>query len=93
MIRRNRHKKLKLLYEKGETSGFDAHDIRRLRQILQRLDAAERPEELDLPGLYLHRLRGNRKNTWAVTVRTNYRVTFRMDAEGQFIDVDYEDYH
>lgn len=93
MIRRTKHRKLKLLYEKGDMSGFDARDIRRLRQILQRLDAAERPEEMNLPGLHLHRLRGNRKDTWAVTVRTNYRITWKVDIDGHFIDVDCEDYH
>jgi toxin HigB-1 len=93
MIRRIKHRKLKLLYEKGNPSGFDARDIRRLRQILQRLDAADKPEEMDLAGLHFHRLRGNRKNTWAVTVRANYRVTWKVDTDGAFIEIDYEDYH
>lgn len=93
MIRRIKHRKLKLLYDKGDPSGFDARDIRRLRQILQRLDAADKPQEMDLPGLHFHRLRGNRKNTWAVTVRANYRVTWKVDTDGAFIEIDYEDYH
>jgi proteic killer suppression protein len=93
VIRRIRHRHLKRLYERGDASGFAAHDIKRLRQILSRLDAASRPEEMDLPGLHFHRLRGDRKDTFAVTVRANFRVTWRVDADGAFIDVDHEDYH
>ncbi|MGH8501859.1 MAG: type II toxin-antitoxin system RelE/ParE family toxin [Gammaproteobacteria bacterium] len=93
MIRRIKHKGLKRLYDKGDRSGFNEHDGKRLRQILARMDAADTPAEMDLPGLHFHRLRGNRRGTFAVTVRANYRVTWRMDADGAFVDVDYEDYH
>lgn len=48
---------------------------------------------MDLSGLHFHRLRGDRKNTYAVTVRANYRVPWRADRDGAFIDLDYEDYH
>jgi len=47
---------------------------------------------MDLPGLRLHSLKGNRKGTWAVWVSSNWRITFKFvgaDAES----VDYEDYH
>ena len=40
----------------------------------------------------LHPLQGNRKGVWAVTVRANWRVTFRFE-EGDAYDVDLEDYH
>lgn len=93
MIRRIKHRHLKRLYERGDQSGFNAHDIKRLRQILSRLQAADAPEELDLPGLHFHQLRGDRRGTYAVTVRANYRVTWRVDHDGAFVDVDYEDYH
>jgi proteic killer suppression protein len=93
MIKRLRHKGLKRLYSKGDRSGFTAHDIRRLRNILARLDEAADVNEMDLPGLNLHRLKGARKETWAATVRANFRVTWKVDEDGTFIDVDYEDYH
>jgi len=47
---------------------------------------------MNLPGLNLHRLKGDRKDTWAVRVSGNWQVTFGFvgkDADG----VDYEDYH
>ncbi len=93
MIRRINHKGLKRLYDQGDRSGFNEHDVKRLRQILARMEAAESPPEMDLPGLHFHRLRGARRGTFAVTVRANYRVTWRTDADGEFVDVDYEDYH
>ncbi len=47
---------------------------------------------MDLPGLNLHELKGNRKGTYAVKVSGNWRVTFQI-AAGDVFDVDYEDYH
>lgn len=47
---------------------------------------------MNLPGLGLHELKGDRKGTWAVKVSGNWRITFEFvakDADG----VDYEDYH
>ena len=47
---------------------------------------------MDLPGFRLHRLKGGQKGFWAVTVRANWRVTFRF-VDGGAMDVDYVDYH
>lgn len=47
---------------------------------------------MNLPGLGLHKLKGNHEDIWAVKVSGNWRVTFRFlgrDAE----TVNYEDYH
>jgi proteic killer suppression protein len=49
-------------------------------------------EDLDLPGLDLHELKGNRKGTSALKVSGNWRVTFRLE-NGDAVDVNYEDYH
>jgi proteic killer suppression protein len=40
----------------------------------------------------LHPLKGEFKGLWAVTVRANWRVIFRV-ANGDVQDVDYVDYH
>jgi len=45
-----------------------------------------------LPGLYLHRLKGNDKQRWSVRISGNWRITFAFD-DKDVIDVDYEDYH
>jgi len=47
---------------------------------------------MDLPGLRLHRLKGKRKGTWAVSVSGNWRITFAFNG-ADVVDVDYEDYH
>lgn len=47
---------------------------------------------MNLPGLYLHELRGRRRGTWSVRVSGNWRVTFQFD-NTEAVNVDYEDYH
>jgi proteic killer suppression protein len=64
----------------------------KLRDILARLEAAGTVADMDLPGFRLHPLKGDFKGFWAVTVRANWRVIFRL-AEGDALDVDYVDYH
>jgi proteic killer suppression protein len=47
---------------------------------------------MNLPGLFLHPLAGDRKGTCAVRGSGNWRVTFSF-IEGHAANVDYEDYH
>ncbi len=65
---------------------------KRLRLILTLLDAAVVIKDMDAPGLRLHRLKGEKKDVWAVTVQANWRVTFRFEGGNAEI-VNYEDYH
>lgn len=60
--------------------------------ILAALDAAAVPEDMNRPSFRLHMLRGDRKGQWAVTVRANWRIVFRI-TDGNVIDVDFLDYH
>ena len=92
MIDSFRHKGLKRLYEKGDRSGLPAVPVPKIRQILTALEAAETPEELDLPTFHLHPSKGDRKGTFAVTVRANWRITFKF-SRGSAHDVNLEDYH
>lgn len=69
-----------------------AEHLIKLRDILARLDAARTVRDMDLPGLRLHALKGDRKGFWAVTVRANWRVVFRF-VNPDVTDVDYLDYH
>jgi proteic killer suppression protein len=45
-----------------------------------------------LPGLELHALKGDRKDSWAIRVSGNWRITFIFSGS-DVKDVDYEDYH
>jgi len=60
--------------------------------ILDRLDAAVRPDALHLPGLGFHRLAGDQRGRYAVAVSANWRITFGWDGEDA-VQVDFEDYH
>ncbi|MGM0642653.1 MAG: type II toxin-antitoxin system RelE/ParE family toxin [Thermodesulfobacteriota bacterium] len=92
MIQKFKHKGLKRLFESGISSGVDPQHAARIRKILALLETAETIEDMDLPGLGLHPLKGNRKRTWAVTVSGNWRITFKIQ-KGDAFDVNYEDYH
>ncbi len=92
MIRWFRHKGLRKFFETGSKSGIQAQHADRLRLVLAQLNAATASRDMDLPGLDLHPLKGERKGTWAVSVSGNWRITFQFvgkDVE----DVNYEDYH
>jgi proteic killer suppression protein len=92
VIRGFRHKGLQRFFETGSKAGIQAQHADRLRLILAQLNAATRPEDMGLPGLVLHPLKGNRKGTWSVRVSGNWRVTFVFVGTGADA-VDYEDYH
>ncbi len=92
MIRSFKHKGLERFFLTGSKSGIQAQHAERLRLILGRLSASTAPEDMRLPGLDLHQLKGDRKGTWAVKVSRNWRITFTFvgkDADG----TNYEDYH
>ena len=92
MIRSFKHKGLARFFETGSKSGIQAQHAERLRLILGRLSAAIAPEDMGLPGLRLHPLKGPRKGVWAVWVSGNWRVTFKFtDRDAEVVD--YEDYH
>lgn len=92
MIQSFRHKGLKRLFDKGEAKGIRADQLEKIENILFVLSRARKPEDMDLPGFHLHPLKGDMKGLWAVTVRANWRVTFRFE-EGEACDVDLVDYH
>lgn len=92
MIASFRHKGLEMFYHTGSKSGIMAVHAGRLRLILSLLDAAMTVKDLNAPALQLHRLKGEKRDIWALTVQANWRVTFRF-VSGNAEIVDYEDYH
>ena len=92
MINGFKHKGLEKFFVSGSKSGIQAKHAKRLRLILGRLNVAISPIDMDLPGLKLHELTGNKKGIWSVTISGNWRITFRF--KGENVDVvDYQDYH
>ncbi len=92
MIQGFRHKGLRRLFEKGEAKGLRADQVAKVENILAVLNRARKPSDMGLPGFRLHRLRGNLKDFWSVTVRANWRIIFRFE-QGDAYDVDLIDYH
>jgi proteic killer suppression protein len=92
VIRGFKNKGLEKFFSTGSKAGIQAQHVERLRVILGRLSVSIVPEDMNLPGLALHQLKGNRKGTWAVKVSGNWRVTFVFVGKDADV-VDYEDYH
>ena len=83
---------MRQLFEKGAAKGIRADHVTKVENILAVLNRARRPSDVDLPGFALHRLKGNLKGFWSVTVRANWRIIFRFK-DGDVYDVDMLDYH
>ena len=66
--------------------------VKRLRQILALLATADTIEDMNLPGLQLHQLKGDLTGFYAVSVSGNWREIFRFE-EGQASEIDLIDYH
>ena len=92
MIKSWRHKGLELFYETGSTAKINANHADRLHDILQVLDVATSADQMALPGLRLHKLSGNLKSFYAVSVSGNWRLIFKFDRQDVIL-VDYQDYH
>jgi proteic killer suppression protein len=92
MIVSFKHKGLRLFFESGSTAGIQSKHKDRLRLQLAALNTAAVVEDMDLPGYRLHKLTGERKKTWSITVNANWRITFEFEDGNAYI-VNYEDYH
>ena len=92
MIRSFKSKRLKQFYERGLSSKLPPEMVERIRVILNYLDAMQIPQDIRFPSFHLHRLKGDRKDQWSISVTGNYRITFRF-VDGGAEDVDFEEYH
>ncbi len=92
MIESFRHKGLRRLYEKDDRSGIRSDLVEKVQKILSALEAANVPAEMALPLFRFHPLTGDRRGTYAVTVKANWRITFCF-RDGVACDVNLEDYH
>lgn len=92
MIASFKHRGLKHFYEQEDSRRFPRDLVNRIRAILVRLAVATTIEDMDVHEYHLHELKGDRKGTWSVTVRANWRITFQFE-DGDAFDVNFEDYH
>ena len=91
MIKSFRHKGLEELHQEGKTRRIRPDFVRKCAEILMYLEAAHRPESMNIAGYYFHGLHGNPRR-WSVRVNRNFRITFAWDGENA-VNVDLEDYH
>lgn len=90
-----RHRGLRLLLERNDPRFLRPDLAGRVRNVLTALVLAENMNGFVAgapPGWRVHRLGGERRNEWSVSVSGNWRMTFRA-AAGAIEHVDLEDYH
>jgi proteic killer suppression protein len=87
-----RSKGLSELWSKGTTAKIDSKLHRRILVRLDALDAAERPEDVNIPGFDFHALRGFEPTRYTIHVNGPWCVTFEFDGRDA-TQVDLEQYH
>ena len=87
------HKSLKRFFLTGNSKGL-VGVVERVRAMLAFIAAVASLDELATPPNYsLHRLTGNRANTWSMTVTRNWRLTFTVTELATVTDMNLKDYH
>ena len=92
MIKSFSHKGLEKFYETGSVAGIQPGHKKKRRLQLAALDTAQNIEDMNIPGLRLHPLKGKKNDHWAIEVSGNWRMTFQFE-DGNAYLVYYEDNH
>lgn len=92
MIKSFRSRSLADLFRTGKSGRIDSRLHKRILLRLDRLDVAEKPEEMDLPGFDFHALRGFQPVRYTVHVNGPWCITFEFDDENA-VHVDFVQYH
>ena len=92
MIKSWQHKGLKQFYLTGNKAGIRPEHAKRLKIILQLLNAAEQASDMNLPGMHFHALHGSLQNYYSIKVNGNWRIIYQFAGQDAVL-VDYLDYH
>ena len=92
VIKSFRHRGVEKFFRTGSKAGIQPKHAGKLRLQLFALDNARQAVDMHAPGWSLHRLAGEMKEHWAVSVSGNWRLTFKFEGEDAVL-VDYQDYH
>jgi len=92
MIKSFRHKGLKQFFVDGNAKLLDPSLLRKIQILLDALETSMTVQDMNLPGVHLHELKGDRQGEWSVRVSGNWRLTFSFH-DGDAFSVDLEDYH
>lgn len=94
-LRSVRHRGLRRLIVADDSRAIPADMIARVRNVLTALILAETLDSFIAdapPGWRIHRLTGDRRDEWSVSVTRNWRITF-TEEDGQVDQINLEDYH
>jgi toxin HigB-1 len=91
-IKTFKHKGLKKFFETGSASGIQAAHKNKTGRVLDRLNSATEPRDMDAPGYDFHSLKGDLKGFYSVHINGNWTIIFRFE-NGDANDVDLVDYH
>jgi proteic killer suppression protein len=93
MIRSWRNSVTRKVWEGERPNQFRGLDFENAVDLLLALNVAKSLDELSpLKSVGLHRLRGDRKGQWAVTVNARWRICFEFH-KGDDYEVEIVDYH
>lgn len=92
MIKSFKNKALADLFQTGKSARIDAKMQKRILVRLDRLDVAEKPEDMNLPGFDFHALKGFNPTRFTVHVNGPWCITFEFDGTDA-ARVDFEQYH
>ena len=92
VIKTIKSKALADLWSRGQTAKIDRKMHRRIVVRMDRLDVAEKPEEMNVPGFNFHALKGFKPTRYAVHVNGPWCITFEFEG-GNAVRVDFEQYH
>ncbi|MBT1155747.1 type II toxin-antitoxin system RelE/ParE family toxin [Aminobacter anthyllidis] len=92
MIKSFKNKALAELFQTGKSAKIDAKMQKRIIVRLDRLDVAEKPEDMNLPGFDFHSLKGLNPTRYTVHVNGPWCITFEFDGTDA-ARVDFEQYH
>jgi toxin HigB-1 len=80
-------------WESGRTGPFRGLDHEAATDLLLALNVAKRLQDLSpLNSVHLHKLKGDRRGQWAMTVNGGWRICF-VFRDGDAFDVEIADYH
>ena len=94
-IRSIRHRGLRRLFQNSSSRWLKQDLVERVRGIVTALAMAENMEGFireAAPGWRVHRLSGERRSEWSVSVSANWRITFE-ERDGTIERLHLEDYH
>lgn len=96
MIRNFNNKIAKDIWETDASKSLPRELWLRAKTLLTIMHATTDLNDLKIrgqpPHIRLHKLQGDRKEEWSVTIKLPWCITFKFKT-GEFIDVKIEDYH